>query len=120
MYVTAQMIAKEVGLSAKTIMAHVRKAEKIGWNVRRRIGKPAMINYENFMAYVNGEELDDFKKRKTICDWMSSGGDHDHRNGGEHGDRCDQLQSGSMADDLVTDSRSVVLQWNQAGRNKSS
>ena len=73
MYVTAQMIAKEVGLSAKTIMAHVRKAEKIGWNVRRRIGKPAMINYENFMAYVNGEELDDFKKRKTICDWMSSG-----------------------------------------------
>ena len=121
MYVTAAVLASELGLSAKTIMFHVRKAESEGWNVRRRIGKPAMINYEKFMDYVNGEEVNgNHKEGKIVCDRMSAGGDSFIRNGREHGTGCDQLRAGSVASDLVADSRSVVLQWHQTGRDKSS
>lgn len=56
MFVTAAMLATELGVSTKTIMAHVRKIESTGQQVRARIGKPAQINRSMFMAYVYGPD----------------------------------------------------------------
>ena len=56
MFVTAQMLAHELGVSTKTIMAHVRKIESTGQQVRARIGKPAQINRNVFMRYCFGPD----------------------------------------------------------------
>lgn len=55
MFVTAQMLSAEIGVSPRTIMDHVRKMEREGYHVRARIGKPAQINRDIFMRYVYGE-----------------------------------------------------------------
>ena len=49
MFVTAQMLAAECGVTEKTIMAHVRKMERSGYPVRAQIGRPTQINRERFM-----------------------------------------------------------------------
>lgn len=54
MWVTAKVLAVELGVSSKTIMEHVRKIESTGQQVRARIGKPAQINRDIFLEYVYG------------------------------------------------------------------
>lgn len=56
MFVTAAMIAAEVGVTPRTIMDHVRKMEREGYHVRAKIGRPVQINRELFMRYVYGNE----------------------------------------------------------------
>ena len=51
MFVTAKMIASEIGCTAKTVLANVRVMEREGYQVRARIGKPALINREMFMRW---------------------------------------------------------------------
>lgn len=64
MWVTATMIAKEIGVSPRTIMDHVRKMEKEGYHVKAKIGRPAQINRDIFMSYVYGSGWGD-KDGKT-------------------------------------------------------
>jgi hypothetical protein len=45
------MIASEIGCSPKTVLANVRVMEREGYQVRARIGKPALINRELFMKW---------------------------------------------------------------------
>lgn len=52
MYVTARMLSAEIGVSEKTIMAHVRQMEREGYMVRATIGRPVKINRERFMRKV--------------------------------------------------------------------
>lgn len=51
MFVTAQMIASEIGCSAKTVLANVRVMEREGYQVKAKIGRPALINRELFMRW---------------------------------------------------------------------
>ena len=59
MFVTAAMIAAEVGVTPRTIMDHVRKMEREGYHVRARIGRPVQINREMFLRYCYGPELEE-------------------------------------------------------------
>ena len=52
MYVTARMLSAEIGVSEKTIMAHVRQMEREGIKVKATIGRPVKINRERFMRKV--------------------------------------------------------------------
>ena len=49
MYVTARTLAAEIGVSEKTILAHVRQMERDGIKVKSRIGRPTQINRTIFM-----------------------------------------------------------------------
>lgn len=51
MFVTAQMIASEIGCTAKTVLANVRVMEREGYQVKAKIGRPALINRELFMKW---------------------------------------------------------------------
>lgn len=51
MFVTAQMIASEIGCSPKTVLANVRVMEREGYRVKAKIGRPALINRELFMSW---------------------------------------------------------------------
>ena len=55
MFVTAQMLAHEIGVTPKTILEHVRKFEKQGHHLRAAIGKPARIDRDRFLFLVYGE-----------------------------------------------------------------
>lgn len=59
MFVTAAMLAAEIGVTPRTIMDHVRKMEREGYHIRAKIGKPAQINRELFFRYVYGPEWED-------------------------------------------------------------
>ena len=51
MFVTARTIASEIGCSPKTVMANVRLMEREGYQVKAKIGRPALINRELFMRW---------------------------------------------------------------------
>ena len=51
MFVTARTIAAEVGCSPKTVLANVRVMESEGYQVKAKIGRPALINRELFMKW---------------------------------------------------------------------
>ena len=51
MFCTAKMIASEIGCSPKTVLANVRVMEREGYQVRAKIGKPALINRDLFMRW---------------------------------------------------------------------
>lgn len=51
MFVTARTIAVEVGCSPKTVLANVRVMEREGYQVKAKIGRPALINRELFMKW---------------------------------------------------------------------
>lgn len=55
MFVTAQVLAHEIGVTPKTILEHVRRFEKQGHHLRATIGKPAQINRERFLYLVYGD-----------------------------------------------------------------
>lgn len=55
MFVTAQVLANEIGVTPKTILEHVRRFEKQGHHLRAAIGKPAQINRERFLYLVYGD-----------------------------------------------------------------
>lgn len=61
MFVTAQMIASEIGCSPKTVLANVRVMEREGYQVKAKIGRPVLINRELFMqwAFPGWEEGDE-------------------------------------------------------------
>lgn len=59
MFVTAAMLAKEIGCTPRTIADHVRKMERDGYHIRARIGRPAQINREMFLEYVYGKDWED-------------------------------------------------------------
>ena len=51
MFVTARTIAAEVGCSPKTVLANVRVMERVGYQVKAKIGRPVLINRELFMKW---------------------------------------------------------------------
>ena len=51
MFVTARTIASEIGCSPKTVLANVRVMEREGYQVKAKIGRPALINRELFMKW---------------------------------------------------------------------
>ena len=55
MYVSAQMLAEEVGISKYTVERHVRKIEAQGLQIRKAAGRPRQINREMFLKYLYGE-----------------------------------------------------------------
>lgn len=54
MWVTAKMLAKELCVSTRTIMDHVRKIESTGQQIRSKVGRPAQIDRTAFMKYCFG------------------------------------------------------------------
>ena len=52
MYVTARMLASEIGVSEKTILAHVRQMERDGYRIKAAIGRPIHIHRERFLDAV--------------------------------------------------------------------
>lgn len=59
MWVTAQMLAKEIGCSARTIADYAKKMEREGYHVRALIGKPKQYNREMYLRYVYGPDWSD-------------------------------------------------------------
>ena len=49
MFCTAQMLAAECGVSARTILAKAAEMEREGIKVKSRIGRPVQINRSVFM-----------------------------------------------------------------------
>ena len=52
MFVTARMLAAELGCNSRTILRHAAKIEKRGIPVKSRMGKPVTINRERFMREI--------------------------------------------------------------------
>ncbi len=56
MFVTAAMLAAEIGVTPRTISEHVRAMERSGKypGIRAKIGRPRQIERETFLAYCYG------------------------------------------------------------------
>lgn len=68
MWVTAKVLAEEIGCTEETVRAHARTMERQGYPVKAKIGRPAQFNREAFLRYVfpgwkeEGEKLDTIKQ----------------------------------------------------------
>ena len=102
MFVTAKMLAAEIGVAPRTISDHVRAMERSGNypGIRAKIGRPREINREMFLHYVygdawresekswrmqdgeQGEEPGENQKRATVCNGNIDIRDHAAGNGG--------------------------------------
>jgi hypothetical protein len=52
MWVTAKVLAQEIGCTEETIRTHARTMERQGYPVKAKIGRPAQFNREAFLRYV--------------------------------------------------------------------
>ena len=56
MYVSAEMLAAEAGISKATVIRHVKKLEAGGLQIRKAAGRPRQINREMFLRYLYGPQ----------------------------------------------------------------
>ena len=70
MWVTAKMLAAEIGCSEKTIQAHARQMERDGHPVKSKIGRPAQYNREAFLrdVFPGWEEGETWSSNSADCD----------------------------------------------------